>query len=58
MADMRISAKEDIISTCGNPKEEKNCDHYRPSTYRRCCYYSRFGFACDRLTTIKKDEGD
>ena len=57
MADMRISAKEDIISKCGNPKEEKNCDHYRPSTYRRCCYYNRFGFACDRLT-IKKDEGD
>ena len=57
--DMRISAKEDIISKCGNPANEKNCEHYKPSTYRKYCFYNRFGFACDRLISkITKDEGD
>jgi len=53
--DMRISAKEDIISKCGDITNEKSCKHYKPSTYRKRCFHNRFGFACDRLI-IKKEE--
>ena len=56
--DMRISAKEDIVSKCGNRKEEENCTFYKPAANRKYCFYNRFGFMCDRLptTTTEKDK--
>ena len=51
--DMRISAKEDIVSKCGNRKEEENCTFYKPAANRKYCFYNRFGFMCDRLPTEK-----
>lgn len=54
--DKRISAKEDIVSKCGDIKNEKDCTFYKPATNRKYCFHNRFGYMCDRLTS--KKEGD
>ena len=56
--DLRISAKEDIVSKCGDINNQKECTFYKRSTYRQGigdCYYSRFKLICDRLIINKED---
>ena len=53
--DMRIPPDNDIVSKCGNIKNQKACSFYKKSIHRSSCYYSRFKLICDRLI-VKKEE--
>jgi len=44
--DLRV---EEVMSLCGDIENEQECEYYKPSSYRKCCFYNRFGFVCDRL---------
>lgn len=54
---MRISAKDDIVSKCGNPNNEEECSYYIKSSHRSSCVYRRFGFICDRFIINPIKEG-